>query len=65
MPEAPGAAAPLADVLSGPAVARLASVLVRVLAASMSARMTLAARIPETRAENRVIARISPTRVAP
>ena len=65
VPEAPGAAAPLADVLSGPAVARLASVLVRVLAASMSARMTLTARISETRAGNRVIARISPTRAAP
>ena len=50
---------------SDPAVARLASVFVRVLAASMSARMTLAARIPETRAESRVIARISPTHAPP
>ena len=65
VPEASGAAAPLADVLRDPAVTRLASVFVRVLAASMSARMTLTARIPETRAENRVIARISPTRAAP
>ena len=65
VPEASGAAAPLADVLRDPAVTRLASVFVRVLAASMSARMTLTARIPETRAENRVIARISPTRATP